>query len=119
MNINPAQLVRDLPDYPQPDQAAPQPRPAPVAGDVPKVETTDTFAQRPSIPAAQQVVKVHSDNSTEPPILVYEFVDSRSNSVIVQIPSEQMLSLVQDIRQRLHRTMTEKAAPQIPSGESK
>lgn len=117
MNLNPAQLVRDLPDYPQPDQAAPQPRPAPVAGELPKVESADTFAQRPSGPAMQQVVKVHSDNSTEPPILVYEFVDSRSDSVIVQIPSEQMLSLVQDIRQRLHRTMTEKAAPQARSGE--
>ncbi len=116
MHINPAQLVPDLPEYPQPGQTARQPSPAPVSGDVPRQESPDTLTQRSPVTASQQVVKVHSDNSTEPPILVYEFVDSRSNSVIVQIPSQQMLSLVQDIRQRLH-TMTERAARQIPPGE--
>jgi hypothetical protein len=35
--------------------------------------------------------------------MVYEFVDSRSGSLVFQIPSAQMLNLVQDIRQRLER----------------
>lgn len=117
MNIRPAQLVPDLPEYPQPGQTARRPSPVPGSGDVPKQEIADTVTQRTPVTASQQVVKVHSENSTEPPILVYEFVDSRSNSVIVQIPSEQMLSLVQDIRQRLHRTMIEKTMPRTSSGE--
>ena len=49
----------------------------------------------------EAVVKMHTDTSTGQPIFVYEYVDSRSDSVILQIPSEQMLSLVQEIRQRL------------------
>ncbi|MGB8061579.1 MAG: hypothetical protein WCF26_06780 [Candidatus Sulfotelmatobacter sp.] len=37
------------------------------------------------------------------PLPVYQFVDSKSGSVILQIPSDQMLKLVQDIRQRLQQ----------------
>ena len=107
MDINPVQFVRDATPYSQPDQSVGQPRPAPVSADVPKVETGDTAKFTLPAAASQQVVKVHSDNSTVPPILVYEFVDSRSDSVIVQIPSDQMISLVQEIRQRLNHAMTE------------
>ena len=46
---------------------------------------------------------MHSDTSTGSSIMVYEFVDSRSGSLVFQIPSAQMLNLVQDIRQRLER----------------
>jgi hypothetical protein len=66
-----------------------------------------------SIPA--EVVKVHSDTSSGSPILVYEFVDAKSGSLVFQIPSDQMLSLVQDIRQRLQRM----AAKTSPGGEAK
>jgi len=51
----------------------------------------------------EEVVQVHSDTSTGSQILVFDFVDSKSGSLIFQIPSEQMLNLVQDIRQRLQR----------------
>lgn len=115
MNIHPAQRVRDLPEYPQPDQAV-RPAAAPISDQLPKPESADTRTQDSPVPVSRQVVKVHSDDSMEPPILVYEFVDSRSDAVVVQIPSEQMLSLVQEIRQRLH-AMVEKALREKTPGE--
>lgn len=118
MNINPVQFVRDVGEYPQGDQSLGQPRPAPVSADVPKLETSDTAKFTSPAASAPQVVKVHSDNSTEPPILVYEFVDSRSDSVIVQIPSEQMISLVQEIRQRLDHAMSQHGMGTRQPGET-
>jgi hypothetical protein len=68
-------------------------------------------ANRESLPSESlEVVKVHSDTSSGSPILVYDFVDSRTGSLVFQIPSDQMLNLVQDIRQRLQR-MTAKSSP--------
>ena len=46
---------------------------------------------------------MHSDTSMGLPMAVYQFVDSKSGSVVLQIPSEQMLKLAQDIQQRLQQ----------------
>ena len=103
MNIGPTQTVplvaenRSTESPRKPSSSPPNP------GNHPQVETTDTQTRKPADSLSSEVVKVHSDTTTGSPILVYEFMDARSGSVVFQIPSDQMLNLVQDIRQRLQR----------------
>ena len=115
MNIGPTQIVpvgaesRSFELTPKPARGTPS------LGDQPKVERSEIRNGEPAPAVSHEVVKVHSDTSTGSPILVYEFVDSRSGALVFQIPSAQMLNLVQDIRQRLQRM----AAKQSGGGEVK
>ena len=51
----------------------------------------------------QTEVKVHPDSSTGTQVLIYEFLDSESGSVVYQIPSQQILGLMKAIQQQLER----------------
>jgi hypothetical protein len=102
MNIGPTQLVPVAGSQTSESMRSPA-RPAPSPGDPPKAEGRPIGNGEPALSLSHEVVKVHSDTSTGSPILVYEFVDSISGSLVFQIPSDQMLNLVQDIRQRLQR----------------
>lgn len=75
----------------------------PSLGNHPTVDRAEIRNGQSTPAVSHEVVKVHSDTTTGTPILVYEFLDSNSGAVVFQIPSDQMLSLVQDIRQRLQR----------------
>lgn len=103
MNIGPTQIVPAMAGNQtsestrQPAQSTPNP------ANRPRVEPNEIRNRELAISVADEVVKVHADTSTGSSILVYEFVDSRSGSLVFQIPSAQMLKLVQDIRQRLER----------------
>src|SRR6266700_7069797 len=104
MNIGPTQTVPVVAEN-QGSESGPR-KPAastPSLGNLPKLERSEMRNCEPAASVSHEVVKVHSDTSTGSPILVYEFMDSRSGSVVFQIPSDQMLNLVQDIRQRLQR----------------
>jgi hypothetical protein len=102
MNFSLTQLVAGMVEN-QAGEPARQAQPVtrPVSAEVPTKEWKDAETTPSPAVDPQEVVKVHSDDSTGMPIMVYQFVDSKSNSVILQVPSEQMLSLVQEIRQRL------------------
>jgi hypothetical protein len=79
------------------------------------VENSGAQKQASLASVPEDVVKVHTDTSTGQQIMVYEFVDPRSGAAIFQIPSKQMLSLVQGIRERLQQM----AANQPGVGEVK
>jgi len=103
MNIGPTQIVPVAAEV-QTSESTPQPaRSTPSLGDRAEVGPSETKTPEPAASVGDEVVEVHSDTSTGSPILVYEFMDSRSGSLVYQIPSAQMLHLVQDIRQRLQR----------------
>jgi len=102
MNIGPTQTVAVAEDRSSEKPRKHAPRP-PSLGNSPKVEPVTLPNREASSAIPHEVVKVHSDTSTGSPIQVYEFVDARSGSVVFQIPSDQMLNLVQDIRQRLQQ----------------
>jgi len=106
MNIGPTQIVPVGAGSQTSEDTQPPARPTPSLGDRPKAESVESQNPEPLASAGDEVVQVHSDTSTGSPILVYEFVDSRSGSLVFQIPSAQMLNLVQDIRQRLQRMIT-------------
>ncbi len=78
-------------------------RSAPGLGEGSTAESVGTQLQVSLASVPEEVVEVHSDTSMGLPIAVYQFVDPKSGSVVLQIPSEQMLKLVQDIRQRLQQ----------------
>ena len=103
MNIGPTQIV-PVGAESQTSEDTQQPvRPTPSLGDHPKAEPVESQNSEPVASVGDEVVQVHSDTSTGSAILVYEFVDSKSGSLVFQIPSAQMLNLVQDIRQRLQK----------------
>jgi len=103
MNIGPTQIVPVAAEIQASESTHPPAQPTPSLGDGAELEPSETQTPAPVPSVGDEVVKVHSDTSTGSPILVYEYVDSRSGSLVFQIPSEQMLNLVQDIRQRLQR----------------
>ncbi len=103
MNIGPTQIVPVGAESRTSESVKKPARPAPSPGSSPKMEACPIGNREPALSVSHEVVKVHSDTSTGSPILVYEFVDAISGSVVFQIPSDQMLSLVQDIRQRLQQ----------------
>jgi hypothetical protein len=103
MNIGPTQIAPAVAGNQTLESTGQSARSTPVREDRPRVEPSEIRNSEPDTPSADEVVKVHSDTSTGSSIMVYEFVDSRSGSLVFQIPSAQMLNLVQDIRQRLER----------------
>ena len=103
MNIGPIQVVPVVAEGPATDQTARPSASAPDSGGGSTAETSAAQKHSSDNTVPEEVVKVHSDTSMEPPVLVYEFVDSKSGSLILQVPSEQMLNLVQGIRQRLQQ----------------
>lgn len=68
-----------------------------------KLESSPSTGTQASSPIAQTEVKVHPDNSTGAQVLIYEFRNSKSGSLVYQIPSEQILGLMRTIQQQLHR----------------
>ncbi len=103
MNIGPTQIVPVTAESRTPESTQQPARSTPSLGDRPNAESSESRNPEPVASLGDEVVKVHSDTSTGSPILVYDFVDSKSGSLVFQIPSAQMLNLVQDIRQRLQR----------------
>ena len=113
MNIGPAQIVPQGMHGPGAESRA-KPVPAtPALGKDSEAETNTLPSREPATYMGGEVVKVHVDTSSGSRILVYEFVDAQSGDLIFQIPSDQMLNLVQDIRQRLQRMAAH------PGGEEK
>lgn len=103
VNIGPTQPVPVAAGDRPPESSGRAAPATPSLGDRSRVEPSDEETQEPAAVITPEVVKVHSDTSSGSSILVYDFVDARSGSVVFQIPSDQMLNLVQDIRQRLQR----------------
>lgn len=104
MSIGPIQIVPVVAEGSTARETAQPARTAPSSGGGSTVESSGTQSQVSLASVAEEeVVEVHSDTSMGLPLPVYQFVDSRSGSVVLQIPSEQMLKLVQDIRQRLQQ----------------
>jgi hypothetical protein len=103
MNIGPTQIAPAVAGNQTSENTRQPARSTPNPERSPRVEPSEIRNPKPVTPSADEVVKVHADTSTGSSILVYEFVDSRSGSLVFQIPSAQMLKLVQDIRQRLER----------------
>lgn len=117
MNIGPTQIAAVTADHPAPtgtDRSAAT-APSPASDDVPKTGSGEAGISAAPTLAPDAVVNVHPDTSTGQQILVYEFVNPKSGALIFQIPSEQMLNLVQVIRQRLQQM----AAKQSGDGEVK
>ena len=103
MNIGPTQIVPVAAEGStarEPTQPA-RTTPSSGQGSAPERDDTQDHVSLASMPDV--VVKMHSDTSMGLPMTIYQFVDSKSGSVVLQIPSEQMLKLVQDIRQRLQQ----------------
>src|SRR5579864_5993150 len=105
MNVGPAQVAPVMAESPAPAATArePRPTPPPTSEDVSRMGSGGAGIAASRAPIPQEVVHVHPDTSTGQQILVYEFVDSNSGSLIFQVPSEQMLNLVQEIRRRLEQ----------------
>lgn len=103
MSIGPTQIVPMTAEGSAAREATQPARPAPSSGQDSTAESDSTQNHVPLASMPEEVVEVHSDTSMGLPMPVYQFVDSKSGSVVLQIPSEQMLKLVQDIRQRLQQ----------------
>ncbi len=103
MNIGPTQIVPVATEGSTARENAQPARTTPSSGKSPTVESDDTQNKVSLASIPEEVVEVHSETSMGLPLPVYQFVDPKSGSVILQIPSDQMLKLVQDIRQRLQQ----------------
>ncbi len=103
MNIGPTQIVPVATEGSTARETTQPARTTPSSGEGSPGENDSTQNQVSLASMPQEVVEVHSETSMGLPLPVYQFVDSKSGSVILQIPSDQMLKLVQDIRQRLQQ----------------
>lgn len=113
MNIGPTQIVPVTAESSTAREPTQPARTTPSLGQGANLESDGTQDQVSFASAPEVVVEMHSDTSMGLPMAVYEFIESKSGSVVLQIPSEQMLKLVQHIRQWL-REMEDKR-----SGEGK
>jgi hypothetical protein len=73
--------------------------------------STAAMAPLPQFP--EHDVKVQFDQSMNDGILIYQFLDKQSGSLVMQLPSTQMLSVVHEIQNELRE-----AAPLQTSGTS-
>ena len=73
----------------------------PAAEPSPKPETSANQDTAASASAPQEEVKVQRDMATGEH--VYQFIDGKSGSVILQIPTEQILDFIREIQQQQAR----------------
>ena len=102
MGINPVQVVAVGAETPR-SGSRPSHAPDPNLQAHPKVERDETVATLSPTAIRQTEVRVHSDTSTGQSVLIHQFVDSRSGSLVFQVPSEQILGLMQAIQRQLER----------------
>lgn len=102
--------------FPAPQLKSPiQPRPVSAVqssdlGSDPEANASAATFPKASDSSSGEEVRLQRDSETGEP--VYRFVDRRTGSLIVQIPSDQMLNLIHVIQQQLAQL----SAKQSPSG---
>jgi len=79
-------------------------------GSDPEANSSAASVLQPSASSSGEEVQLQRDSETGEP--VYRFVDRRTGSLIVQIPSDQMLNLIHVIQQQFARL----SAKQSPGG---
>jgi hypothetical protein len=97
-------------DQPAPYQAkapASQVPPGSSLGNGPEAETGATQSVAEPDLAPTEEVEMQRDPPTGEP--VYQFIDRRSGSLILQIPSEQMLNFIREVQQQWQQ-LTSKSA---------
>ena len=77
---------------------ASQSPPGPSLGMGPKTEAAATHSVADAGSTPTEEVKVQSDPLTGEQ--VYQFIDRKSGSLILQIPTEQMLNFIRDVQQQ-------------------
>ncbi len=96
------------------------PRPSPTSESEPSREESaqKNTAPVPSVP--QDEVRVQQDTPADY-IMIYQFVNQQSGSLILQMPDEQVLSIVHEIQQMLQSTQREASmalgTPEKSAGE--
>ena len=103
VGINPVQVVSSGVQTADPAPKLRQTASSTNLRDPVKMEATRTRDTPTAAPFPQTEVKVHPDNSTGVQILVYQFLNAKSGTVVYQIPSEQLLGLMKTIQQQLQR----------------
>jgi hypothetical protein len=111
MNIGPASAPRPSTQAQvEPGEVrAAQAQRTPAAGTSSNAENKPATAERTATPVPQDEVKVQWDTSDQ--TVVYQFVNQQG-SLVLQVPSEQMLNLARQISQEL----VQEAAPKEPAG---
>jgi len=121
MSIGPIQIIPPVAE----DQLVPGGRQTPPSTGDPAAEPSpkpETSAYEDTVPSAstpQEEAKVQDDMATGEHL--YQFIDGKSGSVFLQIPSEQMLDLIHNIQQQPAR-LTDKelaghASKALPRGD--
>ncbi len=103
MSINPVQVVPTGVQHVGPTPKLRQTPSSTNSRDPVKMEAARTKDAPTAAPFPETEVKVHPDNSTGVQVLVYQFLNTKSGSVVYQIPSEQLLGLMKTIQQQLQR----------------
>jgi hypothetical protein len=123
MSIGP---VRDLPPAPEPQLPESKtraiPAPPPALEQTPSQETAAAKNAPPVPTAPQDEVRVQWDNPMADYVMIYQFVNQQSGSLVLQIPDDQVLSLIHQVREMLQNTEQQAAAvssapPKLPNKE--
>jgi hypothetical protein len=114
MNVGPAQLFSaaiDVREPARPVRPAQPPRPNAEAEPVKAAPKPEASPPVPSF--AGDEVKVQRDTSTH--VMIYQFVNQQSGSLVLQVPSKEVLDLTRGIQESLQK---EEVAQQLAVQES-
>ena len=111
MKVSPVQsLPIPVPPQSDPPQVRSEEELRPVPGSPPTAETGDPDQRTPTPANAQDEVKLQWDSQTR--ITIYKFLNEQGE-VVLQVPSEQMINLAQEISEQLRQQAAQKnSAPQ-------